>query len=353
MTKFWIRLFSIISIAAGAYIALVVFMAQFTLLEELADYDFAPEVRRLYAAGRYSEAAETARDMKKLNWGHQDDDFKRLMENAEKKDRSVTENGYRFIRGFVSGSGDTFSDAAGAVLADLVVYGDVRDLLVQSGLWLGGKETDPLLAALSGAGIVLEAVPIASWVPAALKLMRKWGAITEEFAEHLIKSLKFMKLEKGPGKSEYRLFTDLYTLFRRMGLRRSAAVMRCIKSPEDLSAAVRLAQRDPAKLHLAAISTGGEVLRMPAKYNLSRVLAVSRKGAAGLLTLKRQPLLTAVKLVSSGRLGAFLRHGARNSKRFRNGSYFLAAVLVISGSAGLVLTSKRRKKQENPEKAEK
>jgi len=66
-----------------------------------------------------------------------------------------------FTRGAIKGEvQDTYS-GIGAISSDLCVYGDVRDLGIQSWRYLKNEKTDIMVAALSGIGIILSAKPFA------------------------------------------------------------------------------------------------------------------------------------------------------------------------------------------------
>ena len=65
-----------------------------------------------------------------------------------------------FTRGAIKGEvQDTYS-GIGAISSDLCVYGDVRDLGIQSWRYLRNEKTDIMVAALSGIGIILSAKPL-------------------------------------------------------------------------------------------------------------------------------------------------------------------------------------------------
>jgi len=82
-----------------------------------------------------------------------------------------------FTRGAIKGEvQDTYS-GIGAVSSDLCVYGDIRDLAIQSWRYLKNEKTDIMVAALSGIGIILSAKPfadvMASYAKNTIKYLRK------------------------------------------------------------------------------------------------------------------------------------------------------------------------------------
>jgi len=75
---------------------------------------------------------------------------------------------------------DTYS-GIGAVSSDLTLYGDIRDLGIQFWKYLNDEKTDSIVAALSGAGIVLSIRPfdaIASYAKNAVKYIRNVSGVS-------------------------------------------------------------------------------------------------------------------------------------------------------------------------------
>ncbi|MBQ4315585.1 MAG: hypothetical protein IJC21_09110, partial [Lentisphaeria bacterium] len=96
-----------------------------------------------------------------------------------------------------------------------------------------------------------------------------------------------------------------------------------------------------------------EVLSSSFKVSDTVLFRYARKGTAGLFALKRSKLMAAVKIISSGRAGAFLREFSRQSKTCRNILFSLSAGLVFAGTALFCFTGSGRKKQENSGENEK
>ena len=316
-------------IVMGAYIALVTFFAQYPLLEELPFFDHMPEVRRFYACGQYDEVVRLGKDMLASGVCSDRKTLEEIVRKSEKHTESVSGSSIRFLRGFISGKSDTAADAAGAIASDMLLYGDVRDMAVQGTLWAVGKENDPVLMAISGAGILFEVLPVLNYFPAVLKYLHRTGSLTKEFTAYVIGSIAKFKLHR---KVERKLFTELSRLVGMAGIRRTSRIMKFVKTPDELSSALRLAKESPEKAHLAVKATHGKVLHFSDKVPAMRLMDAALRGNKGLLTLKRAKWLAAVKIVSSGRLGAFIRHGARNSGTFRKYAYSVAAFLYGGGT---------------------
>ena len=326
----------------SVYIALNTFFAQFYQLEELPLFDHMPELRSLYAQGRYDDAVRLGSDMLESGF-YRGVELEELLAKSRKKSGSAVGNSVRFLRGFVSGKSDTAADAMGAVVSDLLVYGDVRDVLVQTGLWAAGRENDPFLLAVSGAGILFEALPLADMFPALLKYFYRTGSLTTGFTRHVTGAIKNFK-----SAESRKLFADMLMLWSKSGINRSVRIMKHVENPAQLSRCVRLTQESSAKLHLAVNAVGGEVLKCPVKVSPKNLLNAALRGRAGMLTLKRQKMLIVIKVFSSGRFASFIRHGAQESVVFKHGAYCVAALLFLCGSVvpGYTIMKKIRKKIE-------
>ncbi|MEO1019895.1 MAG: hypothetical protein AAFY56_19710 [Pseudomonadota bacterium] len=92
--------------------------------------------------------------------------------------------------GFLYGHGPSMTHLAGALASDLTLYGDARDVTIQTRNYALGEEVDELIFALSGVGLALTAgtyvtygatAPAKFWV-SALKFAKSTGALTDRFA---------------------------------------------------------------------------------------------------------------------------------------------------------------------------
>ncbi len=101
----------------------------------------------------------------------------KLKELKGELEYTVFEKLKSFTKGAIKGEvNDTFS-GIGAISSDLTLYGDIRDLGIQSWRYLRNKKTDVIIAVLSGLGIILSAKPfadvIASYAKNTVKYLRK------------------------------------------------------------------------------------------------------------------------------------------------------------------------------------
>lgn len=81
---------------------------------------------------------------------------------AEEAARSPQQVAGRFVRGFVTGTGDDVASLAGTVAGDLFVFGDIRDAVREGGKLASGEEADTFVLGLAGVGLAVTAGTYAS-----------------------------------------------------------------------------------------------------------------------------------------------------------------------------------------------
>lgn len=96
-----------------------------------------------------------------------------------------------FMDGAITGKiHDTYS-GVGAIGSDLFVFGDIRDLGIQSWRYLKNEETDTIVAVLSGVGIILSAKPfadvLASFAKNSVKYLKKIPLKPDGYLRKLLK----------------------------------------------------------------------------------------------------------------------------------------------------------------------
>jgi hypothetical protein len=261
-------------------------------LESLPNYNYVPDIKALREEGKLSEALEMARFVIRHPEMPGQEDAKALEEDLEKELTSLWGRTKRATRGFVMGSGNSIEELAGGITSDMIIYGDVRDLVKQGYYKATGNETDPVIAALAGIGLATEAVDVADWAPAVLKAFRKIGALSRKFADFVItaakKSAKGRKLD-GALKVA---FGNLRRLTDKMGLARTAAVFKHVDDPADLASITAVAQKNADAAYFTVKNGGadgvGIVKRLgDTDVGVASMAQAAKKGPAGIAWLKR------------------------------------------------------------------
>jgi hypothetical protein len=238
---------------------------------------------------------------------------------AELKDAIVKEQGrwmFRFQqmgRGALSGTGDDLESLTGAVVADLFVFGDVRDLVVQAGRKLKGEETDPVIIGLSAGGILMTVNPAADLGGALLKFARRMGGMTQSFAKYLGDALK-RAVSTRKADEVAQIADDMAALSQATRPAVALAILKHVDDPAELRLARRFAEKPGGAFTLwlgqkqvlqwLKVSAGNEELMIKA----------ARRGRAGFkyladhgtLMFKPHPLLGLLKGLYKGNVPGLL-----------------------------------------------
>lgn len=113
-----------------------------------------------------------------------------------------------FIDGAITGRvNDTYS-GIGAIGSDLCIYGDVRDLTIQTWRFIRNEDTDVIVVVLSGVGILLSAKPyldvVASFSKNTVKYIKRFPGINS--GDGTLKKMLNGNLSIGDSKFVYDLF---------------------------------------------------------------------------------------------------------------------------------------------------
>jgi hypothetical protein len=166
---------------------------------------------------------------------------------------------YNFAHGFVTGEPADVSGFAGAAAGDLLVFGDIRDMVREGSRWARGMEADPLIMALAGAGLAVTGVTYFSWGSGAparvgttlLKVARRTGKLSAKLADDVVVLLKARRTGRVTAA-----LTDVTQIQRRAGTRTALESMRYADNVGDLAKAGVLAEKK-GKSTLAIFKTLG------------------------------------------------------------------------------------------------
>lgn len=166
---------------------------------------------------------------------------------------------YNFAHGFVTGEPNDVSGFAGAAAGDLLVFGDIRDIVRESSRWMRGMEADPLILGLAGAGLAVTGATYFTWGTAAparigstlVKVARRTGKLSAKLADDVMVLLKARRT----GRVSAAL-TDVAQIQRRAGTRVALESMRHADNVGDLAKAGVLAEKR-GKSTLAIFKTLG------------------------------------------------------------------------------------------------
>ncbi|GAC1631441.1 MAG: hypothetical protein NVS9B10_24890 [Nevskia sp.] len=282
--------------------------------DALPDYDFKGAAEAQRQAGHYGEALMIIDAGIDTLPGEKQAELLALQTRvaAERDDllRRLREVG----QGALTGRGDSIESLGGAIVTDMLVIGDLRDLVIEGTHALRGEDTDEVIVALSALGIATTAAPEADAGVAVLKFARRAGALGDALAHSLVRVAKQAAATRDAGA----LLQVAGDAARLAKAARPAAAMKILKLVDD-----------PATLHLVAdfaqrpggafaLWLGGERslkwLKTGGAQAQDWLLRAARRGEAGLdlltrrgrLLLRPHPLLGLLKAIYSGAVPALL-----------------------------------------------
>ncbi len=288
-------------------------------IDELPDHDYIAEIRALIAAKKYGEAKVLAEDVIKLELpGRSTAEI--LKSEAEREAGKLHNRIWKSGRAFITGDPDgSVEEIGGSIVSDMLMYGDLRDLVKQGWFKITGRETDPVIIALAGAGLATEFVDAADWVPAVLKAFRKFGSMTGEIAGFIVKSCE-QTIRNGKVSDAGKLFfRNSKSLVKSAGFIRAKNIFSIVRKPDELALLSKAAAGDPHITHLVVRHAGessGEILQKSS----GKLRQIARKGKM------------AVRLLKSAH-----KHYRYIPELSREAKYFICAVMAAVGAWFILL----------------
>jgi hypothetical protein len=317
----------------------------------LPDYDYWKESEKLLNQSRFSEALLVV-DAGIAAAPEQAPALQSLRARIETERNSWMTRFQQMGRGAWTGRGESAEALGGAIVADLFVFGDVRDLVIQAGRAIRGEPTDPVITALSAGGILLTVNPAADLGSALFKFARRAGAMTETFAKNLLKTLE--RAVQRRNVDEVRQVTgDMAALSKRAGPSGALAILRDVDDAAELRLAARLSEQPGGVFALwlggrpaiGWLTAGGD----PAAALLLRG---ARKGRAGIewlsrnsgVLLRAHPLVGLVKGFYKGNVPALIADFLRRWSMLlmgMAGGWLLYETCLLSAALGRALHAPR------------
>jgi hypothetical protein len=159
---------------------------------------------------------------------------------AEQDAATASSRTLSFARGFVTGRPEDMASAAGMVTGDLLVFGDIRDVVREGWNGLRGEEVDPLVLGLAGTGLAMTAGVYASGGLAAPARVGLSVVKAARRSGHLgLPLVRLLKMEKREKLVEF--VSDLERVQSRAGMRGAMDGLKIAESPKDVARLASLA----------------------------------------------------------------------------------------------------------------
>lgn len=137
----------------------------------LPNFDYIEEVKRLRSE-RADEAKMLARYIFETEGMPNQVESRQIYEEIERDQKNWWNRTKRAASGFATGDGGSIEELGGSVVSDMVLYGDIRDLIKHSYFKVTKNEKgDAFIITLSTFGLATEFVDVVDWTPAVLKDM--------------------------------------------------------------------------------------------------------------------------------------------------------------------------------------
>ncbi|QOJ01267.1 MAG: hypothetical protein HRU70_12545 [Phycisphaeraceae bacterium] len=283
----------------------------------LPDHDWPAEVERLVAEDRLGEAEVVA----DAALGFAEGPARARLLAAKDAAAKERERWARIARevgvGALTGRGGSAERLIGALGADFFVVGDVRDLVIQAVEITTGGEPDPVITALSAAGLATTLAPAIDWAPSVLKSARRSGALSPGLASHVTDAAR-----RGRWGDLASLCDHVASLSRSLSPGGATRALRLCETPADAARLAALSSKNPgasAMLLHAAPDRAGELVRTGtvagAKVGDDAVLAAAGKGRRGVewtasptarAMLRPHPILGLAKGLWKGNAGELI-----------------------------------------------
>ncbi|MGQ0587682.1 MAG: hypothetical protein ACT4PK_10855 [Gammaproteobacteria bacterium] len=280
--------------------------------EALEPIDFAYEAGELFKKNRFSEALVLVDEGLK----HEPANNRLLIMKQglelERKDwmRQLALGG----QGALTGRGTEAASLGGAIIADLFVFGDIRDLIIETGTWLKGGDADDMIVALSAGGILLTVAPEVDLGAAVLKAGRKMGAVSGSMAKGVAdaarKAYRSRKID--PIKE---ITDDVGTLSKRASPPGAVAMLKHIDDPATLRRIAKFVET-PEGLHAMMVDPRTTMRWLNSGWTHAEfwVLKAGAKGGKGLeylsknssMMFRAHPVIGLVKGLYKGNVPAWL-----------------------------------------------
>ncbi len=225
-------------------------------LSSVPNFDYIGEVVRLR-----SESADEAKMLAKYIFETEgmpnQAEARQIYDEIERDQKHWWNRTKRVAWGFVTGDGGSIEELGGSVVSDMVLYGDIRDLIKHSYYKVTKNEKgDAFIITLSSFGLLTELADVVDWAPAVLKAFRKAGALSEKMvgllSDGMKKCIEAKKIDSGLAS----LFSGIKSMSDSLGFACASRVMRHADDAADVAVLAKAAKMAPDETYLLVKYSG-------------------------------------------------------------------------------------------------
>ena len=166
----------------------------------------------------------------------------------------------RFVAGALTGEARDAPGLVGTMTLDMLVIGDVRDLLIQGYKEFDSGQGDEVVMALSATGLMLTLAPEFSWAPSVFKTFWRGKRFSEPF-QRQIKDAAVQARKTGDTRRLQKMMTHFTDVIDNLGTGPAMAVIQRVETADDLALLARKAKVAPAETYTLASIDGIKALK--------------------------------------------------------------------------------------------
>ena len=256
-------------------------------LAALPGFDYVGEVRELRGQGRFGEALAVAEAGLDDLTGEAHATLLHEKAATEKLRDSAWRKAKQFVKGAALGQGTSIEELVGAVSADMLVVGDVRDILIQGSRLAVDRETDEFILALSAVGIATTVAPEIDWAASLMKVAKKAGAMTKGMSDAVL-AMARRAMRSGDNAELLKFSDDVLAISKRASPAGAIRLLRFVDDPKDVERVADFMKREKAgafALH-ATGKEGVDHLKRAGQAGEAALVAAAKRGPRGIAWLR-------------------------------------------------------------------
>jgi len=153
-----------------------------------------------------------------------------------------------FATGALTGEASDTAGLVGALTLDLLLIGDIRDLIVQGYKELDSGQGDEIVLGLSATGLLLALVPELSWAPSIFKTFWRGNRFSALFQKQVLNAVREAR-KSGNTKLLRRMMGNFSDVVDGLGTGPAMTVMKHVDTVDDLMLLARKAKIAPIETY--------------------------------------------------------------------------------------------------------
>jgi hypothetical protein len=271
------------------------------------NYSYATEANDLFENGHLEEALEMTKYIKNnpdLPGQELADEVHKKAEAALEDKNSLFGKVKRGLQGFALGDADDLYELGGAVVGDLFLWGDIRDLAVNSyRKGIGDERGDYFVIAISAVGLATTIIPKFDIFASVTKGLRKIGTLSAKFADEIVDIIKKIAKFGDDGKFAVKKLSktaaDVSVLSEKMSFGRMTKIFIFVDSVDDVNVITKFMSFAPDATFLCVKNGGLKTLKVlePTAFSVKMLEQAAKKGPAGFEWLAKTSAITRLTVI--------------------------------------------------------